>query len=75
MAKIDQDGINLIKQHVMNPMTNLYKKLDTKSFESVREEFQHVVDFVKKVETDWKVDGLDESMQVVINGKIYKQIK
>ena len=75
MAKIDQDGINLIKQHVMNPMSNLYTKLDTKSFESVREEFQHVVDFVKKVETDWKVDGLDESMQVVINGKIYKQIK
>ena len=74
MAKIDQDGIKQIKQHVMNPMTSLYEKLDSKSFESIRDEFQHIVDFVKNIETDWKVDGLDENMQVVINGKIYKQI-
>ena len=74
MAKIDQDGIKQIKQHVMNPMTSLYEKLDGDAFESVRDEFQHVVDFVKNIETDWKVDGLDENMQVVINGKIYKQI-
>ena len=74
MANIDQDGVKLIKQHVYNPMTNIYEKLDGKSFELVRDEFQHVVDFVKNIETDWKVDGLDENMQVVINGKIYKQI-
>ena len=73
MAKIDQDGIKQIKQHVMNPMTSLYEKLDGNAFESIRDEFQHIVDFVKTVESDWKIDGLDENMQVVINGKAYKQ--
>ena len=47
MAKIDQDGIKQIKQHVMNPMTSLYEKLDGNAFESIRDEFQHIVDFVK----------------------------
>ena len=72
MAKIDNDGVKQIEQHIMNPMTNIYEKLDSENFELIREEFQHVVDFVKKVQTDWYIDDQD-NIQVLINGKIYNK--
>tara|TARA_Y100001963_G_scaffold103141_1_gene141967 strand:- start:90 stop:314 length:225 start_codon:yes stop_codon:yes gene_type:complete len=72
MAKIDNDGVKQIEQHIMNPMTNIYEKLDSENFELIREEFQHVVDFVKKVQTDWYIDDQD-NIQVLINGKVYRK--
>ena len=70
MAKIDQDGVHQINQHVMNPMRSIYDKLDPKTFEVIRDEFQHVVDFVKDVDSKWTKDDADY-LQVNINGRTY----
>ena len=70
MAKIDNDGVQQINQHVMNPMKSIYDKLDSDSFNLIRDEFQHVVDFVKTVDTKWNRDNA-EYLQVNINGRTY----
>ena len=72
MAKIDNDGVQQINQHVMNPMKSIYDKLDSDSFNLIRDEFQHVVDFVKEIQGKWFIDDQD-NIQVLINGKIYNK--
>ena len=71
MAKIDNDGVLQLKQHIMEPMKNIYNKLDGKQFETIRDEFQHVVDYINNLEKKWMIDD-SENVQVIINGKAYK---
>ena len=74
MAVIDKDGVNQINQHVKNPLVNIYDKLsnsDPKAWTLIKDEFDHIMDFVNKVDNNWQRPGGDQVPRVTIDNIPY----
>ena len=72
MATIDEQGIQLIKEKLRNPLESIYTKLDSKGqFGQVSEEFDFIYKFLGEIENNW--DRSEQSdASVIVNGKVYK---
>lgn len=72
MAKIDADGIMKIKNGLKTPLISIYDTLSKSGdFSKVKDEFDHMMSFIKEMESDWK-DNTSQDVKVVVNDIHYK---
>ena len=74
MSVISKDGVDQVNQHVKNPLVNIYDKLSSSNptaFNLIKDEFDHIMDFVNKVNGDWVEPGGDTMPTVIVNNRPY----
>lgn len=72
MAKIDADGVMKIKNGLKTPLISIYDTLSkTGDFNKVKDEFDHMMDFINQMESTWK-DENSQDVKVVVNDIHYK---
>ena len=55
MAKIDGDGVIKLKNGLKTPLISIYDKLSKSGeFSKIQDEFDHMMAFIKDMETNWK---------------------
>jgi len=74
MAEIDKNGVDQINQHVKNPVVSIYDKLSSKNpqaFTLIKDEFDHIIEFVNKVNNEWRQPDGSQEPSVIVNNKVY----
>tara|TARA_Y100000361_G_C10872160_1_gene194747 strand:+ start:234 stop:467 length:234 start_codon:yes stop_codon:yes gene_type:complete len=72
MAKIDADGVVKIQNGLKNPLISMHDNLSkTGDFSKIKDEFDHMMAFIRDMETTWKDDNSQE-VKVVVNDIHYK---
>ena len=74
MTKIDNEGVEQLK-NVKNALDVMYQKLEAKGvFSSVQEEFEYIAKIIDSAQTQWARIGFDDQAipQVTVNGINYK---
>ena len=74
MATIDNDGIQLIKQKLKNPLESIASKLEKAGvMGQVTEEYDLMYRFFDDIDK-WNRPNMQPEHQVVIDGLIYKKV-
>ena len=72
MAKIDSSGLARFQNGVKNPLISIYDKLEKiGKFDLIKDEFDHMMAFIKDMETNWKNEN-SQDIKVVVNDIHYK---
>ena len=72
MAKIDGDGVIKLKNGLKTPLISIYDKLSKSGeFSKIQDEFDHMMAFIKDMETNWKNEN-SQDIKVVVNDIHYK---
>ena len=72
MAKIAADGVNKIQNGLKTPLISIYDKLSKSGeFSKIQDEFDHMMAFIKDMETNWKNEN-SQDIKVVVNDIHYK---
>ena len=78
MSVISRDGVDQVNQHVKNPLVNIYDKLlgsNPEAFNLIKDEFDHIMDFINKVNGDWTEPGGDQMPTVIVNNRPYEPVE